>query len=132
MAMTLGLRRSWLRLLAAGALALLAATVFAPGQARAECGDYLMIGGHSAAGHDKSPAKPAVPCPCQGPQCSQRPDLPLLPPAAPPSVAPAEWATMIARLAAPTNPGRDFLRDNLSANPIDRTDPIFHPPRLNG
>jgi hypothetical protein len=126
--MRLGLRTHWLSL---PAVAVLAALAFAPGTAKAECGDYLMSR-HAAKITDESPAKPPVPCPCKGPQCSQRPDLPLLPPAPPPSVAPAEWATIFTKLVASANDGRDFLLDSNASDPIHRTDPIFHPPRLNG
>src|SRR5438046_1942593 len=113
------------------AVAVLAALVFAPGRARAECGDYLMSG-HAAKVSDNSPAKSPVPCPCKGPQCSQRSNLPLLPPAPPPSVAPAEWATIFTNLTTAIDAGRRFLRESLASHPIDRPDPIFHPPRLNG
>src|SRR5262245_31531341 len=106
--------------------------VFAPQRAQAECGDYLMIGRHKAKMTDDSSPKPTVPCPCKGPQCSQRPEAPVLPPAPPPSVAPGEWAPIFTRLIAPSDMKCGFLREPLASRPIDRTDPIFHPPRLNG
>src|SRR5262245_54744604 len=125
-AMRLCLRTFWLPLPAVA----VAALAFAPGRARAECGDYLMAR-HVAKAAD-SPTKSPVPCPCKGPQCSQRHDLPILPPAPPPSVAPAEWAKIFTKLTAPSDSGGSFLLDPLASHPIDRSDPIFHPPRLNG
>jgi hypothetical protein len=115
-----------LRLPAVAAIVLLAAA-FAPGKAHAECGDYVMVGKHAA---DGMSSKPAVPC--HGPHCSQRSNMPLVPPAPPPSAAPVDWAAFIARLHVPTDSGRDFLRGDISAYPIRLTDSIFHPPRLNG
>ena len=126
--MRLPLRTWWLPV---PAIAVLAALAFAPGKAQAECGDYLMVV-HAAKPADETSNKPHFPCPCKGPQCSQRPDVPILPPAPPPSVAPTEWATIFTNLAALANGGRDFLRDPNASYPHNRTDPIFHPPRLNG
>src|SRR5262245_49863538 len=84
----------------AAVLALLAAMLFSPGKAQAECGDYLMGGGHAAKMAHDTPTKPSVPCPCKGPQCSQQPIAPFVPPAPAPTVNPAEWFTLTTVLNA--------------------------------
>src|SRR5258706_1888116 len=91
--------RNWSRLLTVAALALLVAVVVAPGQSRAACGDYVTVGGKKPpmAAHDAAPFD--APKPCHGPNCSQAPTAPLLPPAPPPTVSAVEWADLLARLA---------------------------------
>src|SRR5262245_43540361 len=120
-------RASWLQLPGAVAFALLAALAFAPRKARAECGDYLMIGGHSTKA--ESPVKPPVQCPCNGPQCSQCPSTPMLPPVPPPTVPPAEWATVSATADALTNNHTDVVPDKSNSRSVRRSSSVFHPPR---
>src|SRR5579864_8842569 len=91
------------QLLAGAALALLVASTFSPSRATASCGDYVTVGGKHApmAGHIQPGANessaPAVPCPCRGPECSQQPQAPVVPPAPPPTVTPTDWACFFAR-----------------------------------
>jgi hypothetical protein len=119
-----------------GALILLSAVWWlTPAAARADCGDYVMIG-HPATGHDSMPAshadksRPDQPKPCSGPTCSRKPIAPA--PVAPSTSwqPPAgEWATLIGpdehdpltAQTLPISPG--WLAPQ--AQPAD----IFHPPR---
>lgn len=82
---------TWRRLLAAAVVAC-ACVWFAPRQAEASCGDYVMIGGHTShqgGGHTNhltdrdtvySPMRPAKPTgfpECNGPGCRQRREAPV-------------------------------------------------------
>src|SRR5262245_54783015 len=117
------LSRALHRFLAGASLTLLAAALLSPGRANAECGDYVMVGGKHAAPVPHAPStsshEPAVPC--HGPNCSKRPNLPIVPPAPPPSVSAAEWACLAAGLSLPPAPDSGSYRDESSADPIHRT-----------
>jgi len=72
-------------------LALSSAMAFAPSEAAASCGDYVMLGGshsqpgtlagarHEATGDDIRPPDDSAPCRCQGLGCSDSSKSPLAP-----------------------------------------------------
>jgi hypothetical protein len=133
--------------LLAGAALLLTACLGAPSAARAECGDYVILGGrHSNHASTQVPpgtmptptdhnAKVPAPSgrhgPCRGPTCSGGMPAPLLPPVAPVPGSDYKWAST---LLVPTGPGADRGERSaidqsfrpLSPPPFD----IFHPPRF--
>ena len=121
--------RQWLQLLTLAAFALLVLGVAAPGQLKAACGDYVTVGGKKASMTPHDAIKPNAP-PCHGPNCSQNPTAPVVPPAPPPTVTFGEWANLLVRLADPFPTRRSLVVDGNAAHPIHHSDPIFHPPRL--
>lgn len=78
--------------------------------------------------HDST--TPGAPKPCHGPNCSQHPTAPLLPPAPAPTVTFGEWADLAGRLAATAPGGGRFFFDSPVRFPVPRSDSIFHPPRF--
>jgi hypothetical protein len=124
------LPRSVNRLLAGASLVLLAAAL--PGKAKAECGDYVMVGGkHAAAAAKADPGqKPVAPSPCQGPHCSQRSNLPLVPPAPPPSISAGEWACLNTGGMSDSPCRQHICLEDSSVHPIQFSESVFHPPRL--
>jgi hypothetical protein len=123
------------RFVAGAAIALLAASIFSPGRAFAECGDYVMVGGKHApmASHNEtgpvgipSPA----PCPCHGPGCSRQPQAPILPPAPAPTVTPTEWACLVASVQDGSVAIGRVTDQATAIIPMGCVGSIFHPPRL--
>jgi hypothetical protein len=106
----------------------------APEQAKASCGDYVVMGNQPAmsdhqpvSDHGSGPIQP----PCHGPNCSHSPQTPVVPLA--PVVAPVFEDTLCALLKQPiqTDPDESFgFRDVLSIRPIFGITDIFHPPRF--
>jgi hypothetical protein len=123
-------------------VAFLAMAVFAPAQAQAECGDYVMIGGkaiqdsqatstHANAPrfHERSPGEGRAPC--SGPLCSRQ-----APPTAPAPTAPAPVRnpneTCGCTPATPDSADGDssyLLLDLITAQPLHCHMVIYHPPR---
>lgn len=118
------------RILTLAALALLVAGVFAPTKGRAECGDYVKLGGKtpSMLPHESHPSN--APVPCHGPNCSQTPRTPIMPPAPPPTITPGEWASLLSQLSDPSPIRCGFVREHSDGQAILHSDPIFHPPRF--
>lgn len=126
------------RVVLPAAVVLLAFGGFAPSQAHATCGDYVMLGAHSHASshHNASAALPGesselpdLPgCRCHGATCSNG-DFPSLPPA--PRVAPGgdHWACQFA--GSGWSDGRCHLLLVAKAAPRGtyRGLSIFRPPR---
>jgi hypothetical protein len=115
-------------------MALLAAFVFAPGKAKAECGDYVMVGERhvSTANHASAqfpPNSKHVPCPCRGPNCSQLPRVPFAPSSPARVVVSIEWACVFATASDQSSPENDLAGDGEGLDPIRRAIPIFHPPK---
>jgi hypothetical protein len=118
------------------ALAIAASAVLSPGRAAAECGDYVHIvtNTHTSApmppDSDSDPKAPRKPC--DGPDCSGNPSPPVIP-----AGAPATWSTdsnnwVVGVVAVATQligPGWWIPRLPTKL-PIDRENPIFHPPRV--
>jgi hypothetical protein len=116
-------------------------------EARAECGDYVIVGrpllnssNHSAElrlevamqsaySHDE-PADHRRSTPCHGPSCSRRDPVPV--PSAPTGVVPTtatDWAFLVTGIfASEFEPERFFSHPNLQL-PECLPTPIEHPPR---
>lgn len=107
---------------------LLAAGLFGSGgRAEANCGDYVVIDGQPAVGHDagRLPGEP-----CHGPNCSVGecpPQAPLVPPTNPNPAPKDRWAGVI--IAADPSPGFDEPVAPASCHPVRRPSDTFHPPR---
>lgn len=134
------LGRAGVRLLT-GVLGTLAAGIlFAPAPARADCGDYVMIGnpaGHgTATTHTPTPdsARPGPAPhdgrkPCSGPRCSG--GVPAAPaPVSPPTSPRGEDSCLAAVAADPSvqSPATCW-RDDSRPRPIRQSSVIYHPPR---
>ncbi|HEV3084854.1 MAG TPA: hypothetical protein VGY66_34150 [Gemmataceae bacterium] len=123
----------------------LAIFVFAPAQAHAECGDYVMIGGkaardsHAMPTHGNAPRfherSPGVPrdgrAPCSGPLCSRQ-----APPTAPVPTAPAPLRNPneTCGYTPATQDSADsdssyLVHDLITAQPLHCHLAIYHPPR---
>jgi hypothetical protein len=134
--MRLPKRSVWIRRPLGAVVALLAATLFAPGVVRASCGDYLTTGAHpvmptaTGAASDSMPVLPAPAAPCSGPNCSGRsPILPNIPPA-PAPVSGEQWGCAVV-LPAYQGPGfASWLLQTTPDLPIRCGNSIYHPPRL--
>ena len=134
-------RRHVTQFLVGAALTLLAGALLAA-EARATCGDYVMLGTNTA--HRGNTAKdspsPNLPVriphdshneqkPCSGPFCSRAPSsLPLSPaPVAP--VRAEQWGWLVnAPIAASTDPSFLAFNDGLD-RPVCHVLSIYHPPR---
>ena len=122
------------------ALLIAAAALCSPEKASAGCGDYITYGKSGSPGHGhqsmaNDPATPTTPAktPCQGPNCSGGPvrEFPPIPP------APVSTPTKESARPFPTVADADahdaalqYDRDSPFPRPIDRSDSIFHPPRV--
>jgi hypothetical protein len=124
------------------ALAITSAVLFAPGQAQAGCGEYVVIGPRgNFAGMSATPTHPPMTPradetgpggprpPCSGPLCSQSPQSPPVPATPPPAGPVTEWGDI-----GPTS----FALDPLAVSPLpdegsERPErcgaAVFHPPR---
>jgi hypothetical protein len=127
----------WTKLLAGAGIALLAAAAFAPGTARAECGDYVVVGSqhapmakHGQVDPTQHRSLPSAPCPCEGPNCSQRPNAPFSPSAPVRIAAPMEWGLYCNVASDQRESSCEATRDVFSIDPIHRIDSIFHPPKF--
>jgi hypothetical protein len=134
--------RSLVFLLAGTMATVLAGMLLAPPVARAECGDYLVLGAKakSTAHSHLPPPLPATsqqmpvaghdgPKPCSGPMCSKAP-LPF--PPMPPSPAPergneAAIPALLQHLAETQH--FNCCPDDSAERPVRRGAEIYHPPR---
>jgi len=124
------------KLLLAAAV-VLALEVLAPTDARAACGDYVLIGGKSIRHsnsmpqvmHAMQPSRAGARCHCTGPTCSNgERQLPHLPPAVEVSLATDSGVISAGLPEAPAV--RRFARfEDDSARPQSTSALIFHPPR---
>jgi hypothetical protein len=138
-------RKSLIRLTSGIFVTFLATFVLAPTPARAECGDYVMIGGKTGQDsqamptHGKAPrfheGSPGVPqdgrAPCSGPLCSRQapPTTPV--PAAP---APLRNPNETCGYTPATQDSADgdssyLLHDLVTSQPLHCHMVIYHPPR---
>jgi len=114
--------------LASFAFALLGALVL-NADLKAECGDYVRVGGHSARQTMKPVNHPIPAAPCHGPGCSRR-QAPLTPAPAPPtSQSSNDWFCLSKSANALRNEsvGRVELSELRLLSEISLG--IFHPPR---
>lgn len=143
----------WLVSLTGVGVALFAAELFMPNQARASCGDYVrtasesrssehqgMPSGGPAAVPNKPPCQqPGHACsdngsqpgkaPCRGPMCSSKGESP---PLAPPSTAPQTGQDWACNWAEPclTNSPALFVKDEVEPiSPTHLANAVFRPPR---
>lgn len=123
-----------------GVLGTLAAgLLFAPAAARADCGDYVTIGGHAATPvHTTSPESPrplSVPRdgdkPCSGPRCSGgtpvAPLAPVIPPA--PPRGDDSGLAFAASASDADSPAAERRDDRTSPRPVRFAATVYHPPR---
>jgi hypothetical protein len=124
--------KTWLARLVGGLLALLASGLVGLPMARANCGDYVVVGGsvmteHKDIAHTTAPSP--VRAPCHGPMCSQAPSpLPL--PSTPVGTTGAEqwlWCEAFPELCPHAlAPYFAFFQRFL---PLHSTSPLERPPR---
>jgi hypothetical protein len=115
--------------------ALLASLLLAPSVARAECGDYVVMGGTAARISSAPHQPPMTPgdhrLPCSGPNCSRH-----IPPAAPAPVAPStpsseHWGCAVQLESVPVPAAQHCaVPDNNGLKPVTFTVPVYHPPRI--
>jgi hypothetical protein len=114
---------------------LLAGLLLAPSAARAECGDYVVMGGAAARANSVPHQPPMAPrdhrLPCSGPNCSRR-----MPPAAPAPVVPAtdqgeHWGCAVPLESFPPPAGQDRAAPDYNRlKPVTFTIAVYHPPRI--
>jgi hypothetical protein len=122
----------------AALLAAVAQVAIAPSAVQAECGDYVILGGHGAfskgahsnwAHRDLAPADSHHRSPCSGPNCSNDGSRPLDEPSAPPETNVRQSGLMPARCIETANVIR-FVQ--VAADPSlsgAAANPVFRPPR---
>jgi len=135
-------RRTLIDLLPRAAMALAAAVLFAPTNARADCATHILSfsafnlpfqeqhdEGRRAAERPAAPEAPA-PKPCSGPLCHKHDPIPSSPmPAPAPSVGGQEWGCLSRFHLTLVSPHGDLLRDHAPAHAVRRIADVFHPPR---
>jgi hypothetical protein len=104
------------------------------GSAHASCGDYVMVGGHTAHGEHGMPdgdhqlAHGEHSSPCHGPNCSQRsapsPSQPATVPA-----GPHDWCLATGETVVLCVRQEGLVRIGSKPTTILRAEPIFRPPR---
>jgi hypothetical protein len=119
----------------------IAGVLFAPSNSRADCGDYVIVGGraphasHSPATNQSMPERhgPMAPAgrpkPCSGPACKQSP--PALPatPMPPVTVQAEQWGCLTYSIQQ-TSPDASAINTIVPAcKPVHLSDRIYHPPR---
>lgn len=119
--------------------ALAAAALFSPGEARADCGDYVVIGKpqHAAAAHRQMdhPQLPTSgtpanrPAPCTGPRCSGGPPVTPLQPAPPTNVRGDDYGLPVFLIAAADDFSSTYRYDTLLSVPTGPRPTVYHPPR---
>jgi hypothetical protein len=101
--------------------------------ARAECGDYVVLGHHLAmplsSVHDQHLAVPNHRAPCSGPSCRHQPaDTPV--PAVPtPSPRSPEWGSLNTGIASAEPMAAATIAPRDAGRPIQRGTDVYHPPR---
>jgi hypothetical protein len=117
--------RRW-RFATAALLALAAVALLAPAEARATCGDYVVL--HPSAGEHQPPVPADSPLPCSGPSCSEG-SLPPLTPLAPPAPAAEKWGCASPEAARGAPPLEGAVPDPTTPRPLHRGPSVYHPPR---
>ena len=138
----MALSRRSLRGALKAALAVLAVAALSPTKAAASCGDYLHVlppgetaPPAAAAGMpgqdqgDRATPQP-VRCPCRGPDCSQRSELPLLPTAPAPTTSPNQLEAILAAEPEADADRAVPLRGDSPTLPSAHPSSVFHPPRV--
>ena len=115
-------------------IALLMLILLSPAMARAGC-DFPTHIDRNRRTHSidasvtwKNPAHPAIPRPCTGPTCSQRPFAPTMPVPLE-RVTAQEWGCNLFQSAFTMPSMGAALEDHQCGDPIRRVSSIFHPPR---
>ncbi|MBI3412432.1 MAG: hypothetical protein HY040_29285 [Planctomycetes bacterium] len=136
--------KNWTRILAGAALVFLASAFFAPGKARADCGDYVTAGGKAPhrPGMPQTSSRPCRQCPqdsqdsqepgrqpCRGPQCSGGEQPLPLPPTTAVERGQENWAHFCMVLLLPERNGRLFAGRFDTMLMQNQPLSIFHPPR---
>jgi hypothetical protein len=122
-----GLRRAC-RTFATITIPVAAAILFAPSEARGECGDYIVYTNPA----DAKPTTDHAPGPvkCQGPNCSQSPPPAPMPQAPPNLRILADQSLPLTggeSISAPEHSSMPF--DSADASPVRHPSDIYHPPR---
>jgi hypothetical protein len=130
-------RFRWERIAAGTALVLLAGFVCGPSPARADCGDYVIIGNQTV-----MPAQHALPGnssqsslpmhhhgPCSGPNCQRSPLVPPVAPGSSVSVQGEEWGQIVSLSSLHTQRQASALPSETPERPTRRGNSIYHPPR---
>ena len=135
---------------AAALLAAAAQLAIAPEVARAECGDYVVVGGHADRGHadrghadrahadrahadgasrDMTRADPRHSSPCSGPNCSNDRPRPMDEPTAPVETEVRQWGLMAVHWLVGTQVARFAHFDDESRRPRMAAGSVYRPPR---
>jgi hypothetical protein len=122
-----------IRWLAKVSLALLVGLLLVPCFARAECGDYVIIGSTGFRGHSQAPQQPIGPMehdkPCSGPNCS-RGGHPAAPVPVPPSTHQTEeWGHVFSLELFAGSVSQRWPAEEHRAYPVTSRLSIYHPPR---
>lgn len=128
--------------LAAGVLATLAAVALAPADARASCGDYVIIGNPHVQGHmahhaampEPAPAGMPMPGhghkPCSGPRCSGAPPASPVQPVPPPAPVRGEDAGLASSPDTPFGQlSAAYRHEEPLQRPVRLASSVYHPPR---
>lgn len=108
-------------------LAVVAAAFLAP-DARAGCGDYVVVvPAEPSASDPPAPARPTEPC--HGPYCSRQPDPAPLAPVAPPAPPVEQAACVFPDAAPPAAGGGRAVAPPLAFDPVTRPYRPERPPR---
>ena len=131
---------SWGRFLIVAAAAISVSGVYAPGSARADCGDYVTAGGKQT--HRDMPSTSPRPCercptespqpgrtPCRGPQCSGGEHPFPAPPTSQLDRAQVNWAHFCQGLLIHERNAGLLIWRLASLAPQSQPLSIFHPPR---
>ena len=125
--MPIGLRRAT-ALLPVITAVIVTAGLFAPAEARSECGSYVVYTdpAHGKPTEDHSPD----PVKCQGPNCSQAP-APAPMPQAPPHlrILSDQSLPLVASIGSSCGESATRPFDRSGGAPVHRPSDVFHPPR---
>lgn len=116
------------------ALAVLAGALLAHGEARAGCGDHVVLTAETPAPKadipTPSPMQPAKqPAPCTGPNCSRAPIAPPAAPAVPVAPGGQEWACVFTSLTLPLVTSSFHSPEERRERPLIVGSGVYHPPR---
>jgi hypothetical protein len=128
----------WNRTFVGSLVALFAYILVATPHARAECGDYIVLGQERQNNIKHLPASPASADPlhdplkrsgpCHGPHCSQNPQAPPAPPSAS-SLGQQEWGDLASLILFTDHDVRRFTDQGNAGERSAFLHSVFHPPR---